>query len=267
MQESEWGVFLSSFLILAREGFEAIIIVAAIIAYLVKSGNAEKTRAVYYGVFVALIASVALAYALSKITVLGGANQEIIEGVTMLIAVAVLFYVSNWMVGKAGAEAWSSYIKDKVESSIGRGSMFSLAFAAFLAVFREGAETILFYQALMATTKTYTNMLWAGIGVGSVFLVALYISIRFLSIKLPLKQFFIGTSALIAVMSLSFLGKGIKELQEGNVIGVTPVGSFDSIELLGVYPTLETLLPQAVLLVVTLATFGLQMRKSGMLKT
>ncbi|MDR3349082.1 MAG: FTR1 family iron permease [Acidaminococcales bacterium] len=262
-KESEWGVFLSSLLIITREGFEAIIVVGAIVAYLIKSGNAGKARAVYHGAFIALIASVLLAVALNNIASLSGANQEIIEGATMLVAVAVLFYVSNWMVGKAGAEAWSAYIKDKVESSLSGGSLFSLAFAAFLAVFREGAETILFYQALMGTTKLYTNMIWAGLGVGCALLAVIYAAIRFLSIKLPLKQFFIGTSSLLAVMAFSFLGKGIKELQEGNVIGVTPVGSFDSVELLGIYPTLETLLPQAVLLAVTLATFSLQMRKSG----
>jgi high-affinity iron transporter len=264
-KETEWGVFLGALLIITREGFEAIIIVGAIIAYLIKSGNAEKTRAVYHGAFIALIASVLLAFALNNIASLGGANQEIIEGVTMLIAVAVLFYVSNWMVSKAGAEAWSGYIKSKVEKSLGGGSLFSLAFAAFLAVFREGAETILFYQALMGTTKTYTNMIWAGLGVGCVLLVVIYAAIRFLSIKIPLKPFFIGTSALLAVMSLSFLGSGIKELQEGNVISVTPVGGFDSIDLLGIYPTMETLLPQAVLLAVTLITFGLQMRKMNAL--
>ncbi|MDR2184250.1 MAG: FTR1 family iron permease, partial [Treponema sp.] len=190
----------------------------------------------------------------------GGQNQEIIEGATMLLAVAVLFYVSNWMVSKAEAEAWAGYIEDKVQSSISRGSMFSLAFAAFLAVFREGAETILFYQALLASTETYINMIWLGLGVGIIALVVIYILIRVLSLRLPLKPFFLGTSILLFAMSITFIGNGVKELQEGNVIGVTPVPGVVSIDILGIYPTLETLIPQAVLLGITITTFVIQIR-------
>jgi high-affinity iron transporter len=260
--ESPLVVFLGSLLIIVREGFEAIIIVGAIIAYLLKSGNKKSTRPVYWGSLIALGVSVLMAWILNRITsVAGGQNQEIIEGATMLLAVAVLFYVSNWMVSKAEAEAWTSYIEGKVQASIGRGSMFSLAFAAFLAVFREGAETILFYQALLASTESYINMIWLGLGVGVVALVIIYILIRVLSIRLPLKPFFLGTSVLLFVMSITFVGNGVKELQEGNVIGVTPVSGVASIDILGIYPTLETLIPQLVLLVITVLTFIIQIRR------
>jgi high-affinity iron transporter len=165
------------------------------------------------------------------------------------------------MVSKAEAEAWSSYIEGKVQSSITRGSMFSLAFAAFLAVFREGAETILFYQALLASTETYINMIWLGLGIGIIALVIIYILIRVLSIRLPLKPFFLGTSVLLFVMSITFVGNGIKELQEGNVIGVTPVSGIGSVDILGFYPTLETLIPQLAFLAITAATFIIQIRR------
>jgi high-affinity iron transporter len=192
-----------------------------------------------------------------------GRNQEIIEGATMLLAVGVLFYVSNWMVSKAEAEAWSGYIEGKVKASITKGSMFSLAFAAFLAVFREGAETILFYQALLAGNQNYINMIWVGLGVGIVLLVIIYILIRFLSIKLPLKPFFLGTSILLFVMSVAFTGSGIKELQEGNVIPVTMLPfNFITVDILGIYPTLETLIPQILLLGITIATFIIQLRRN-----
>ncbi|MHB9291726.1 FTR1 family iron permease [Hollandina sp. SP2] len=262
--ESALGVFLSSLLIILREGFEAIIIVGAIVAYLLKSGSKDKTRPVYIGSIIALAASVVMAWILNMITstVAGGQSQEIIEGATMLLAVVVLFYVSNWMVSKSEAEAWTNYIAGKVQSSIDKGSMFSLAFAAFLAVFREGAETILFYQALLASTDAYTSMIWAGLGVGAVALVAVYILIRVLSIRLPLKPFFLGTSVLLFIMSITFVGNGIKELQEGNVIGVTPVAWIGSVDILGIYPTLETLIPQVVLLAVTVGTFVIQIRRT-----
>ena len=261
-KESALGVFLASLLIITREGFEAIIIVGAIIAYLVKSGNKEKTGAVYWGSVIALGASVIMAFILNSLSGASGANQEITEGLTMLLAVVVLFYVSNWMVSKSESAAWTSYIEGKVQSSITRGSVFSLAFAAFLAVFREGAETILFYQALLAGTKTYLNMVWLGLGVGCVALVIIYLLIRFMSIKLPLQPFFLGTSILLFVMSISFVGSGVKELQEGNLVGVTPVSGITSVDILGIYPTLETLIPQAVLLALTIVTFVVQIRKT-----
>ncbi|HWQ41254.1 MAG TPA: FTR1 family protein [Desulfosporosinus sp.] len=260
-KESQVSVLLASLLIITREGFEAIIIVGAIIAYLIKSGNKQKTSAVYWGSLIALAASVLMAVLLSKLSGLSGANQEIIEGMTMLVAVVVLFYVSNWMVSKAEAAVWTNYIEGKVQSSITKGSLFSLAFAAFLAVFREGAETILFYKALLAGTKTYINMVWVGLGIGCVVLVIIYLLIRFVSIKLPLKPFFLGTSILMFIMSISFVGSGIKELQEGNVVGVTSVPGISSFDLLGIYPTLETLIPQILLLALTVGTFIVHIRK------
>jgi high-affinity iron transporter len=204
-----------------------------------------------------------MAWVLNALTsTASGRNQEIIEGATMLLAVGVLFYVSNWMVSKAEAEAWASYIEGKVQNSITRGSMFSLAFAAFLAVFREGAETILFYQALLAGNQNYVNMVWLGFGIGSAALVVVYILIRVLSLRLPLKPFFLGTSVLLFVMSVSFIGAGIKEFQEGNVIPVTLLPFNFTVDILGIYPTLQTLIPQAVLLAVTIATFVIQLRRN-----
>jgi high-affinity iron transporter len=263
--ESALGVFLGSLLIILREGFEAILIVGAIVAYLLKSGNKKGTVSVYWGSLIALAFSVVMAWVLNALTsTASGRNQEIIEGATMLLAVAVLFYVSNWMVSKAEAEVWTGYIEGKVQASITRGSMFSLAFAAFLAVFREGAETILFYQALLAGNQNYLNMIWLGLGVGSVALVIIYILIRVLSLRIPLKPFFLGTSVLLFVMSVAFTGSGIKELQEGGVIPVTMTPfNFITVDILGIYPTLETLIPQVVLLGITIATFVIQIRRNA----
>jgi high-affinity iron transporter len=261
--ENAFGVFLGSLLIIVREGFEAILVVGAIVAYLHKSGNKKNVIPVYWGAIIALGVSVVMAWALNKLSgASSGQNQEILEGATMLVAVLVLFYVSNWMVSKAESGAWSAYIEGKVQSGISRGSVFSLAFAAFLAVFREGAETILFYQALLANTKTHLDMVWLGIAIGAAALVVIYILIRLLSLRLPLKPFFLGTSILLFAMSIAFAGNGIKELQEGNLVGVTPVPFVQSVSVLGIFPTVETLVPQIILLAVTVATFALQLKKS-----
>ncbi|MDR2743207.1 MAG: FTR1 family iron permease [Treponema sp.] len=258
--ENAVAVFLGSLFIILRDGFEAILIVSAIIAYLIKSGNKKKTKAVYLGSLVALGASVVMAFAFNALA--GAAeSRELVEGITVLFAVAVLFYVSNWMVGKAEAAAWTGYIEGKVQSSVAKGSLFSLASAAFLAVFREGAELILFYWALLVDTQTYVSMVWAGLGVGCAVLVVIYILIRFMSVRIPLKPFFMGTSVVLSIMAVSLIGTGVKNLQTANVVGVSPVSGIASFDLLGIYPTVETLIPQGVLLAVLMVTFAFQIRK------
>jgi high-affinity iron transporter len=253
-EESPWGVFLASLVIILREGFEAILVIAAIAAYLIRSGNGRQTRVVYASGVAALVASAAAAVAIQYVFQVSGANQEIIEGVAMLLAVFVLFFVSNWMISKAEAEAWKNYIEGKVQTAVETGSSFALGAAAFLAVFREGAETILFYQALLAETKTYSNMLWGGFAVGCAALVVIFALVRYGSLVIPVRAFFMGTSILMYIMSIAFAGGGVKELQEADVVSVTPVNFVESIDILGIYPTLETLLPQAVLLVLAVVS-------------
>ena len=261
-EESGWTIFVASLLILLREGLEAILVVAAIAAYLVRSGNGAMTRVVYINGVAAVVVSAVLAIALQKLFSISGANQEILEGVTMLLAVVVLFFVSNWMVSKAEAEAWKGYIEGKVSSAVTTGSSFALGAAAFLAVFREGAETILFYQALLADAENYMHMVWYGFAAGTICLVGLFILIRYGSMRIPLRPFFIGTSILMYIMAIAFAGGGIKELQEADVVPVTPVSFVSSIDLLGIYPTVETLLPQAVLVVLAIASYFYYTKKS-----
>ena len=252
--------FLGAFGIIVREGLEAILVIAAIIAYLTKSGNGKSLKNVYIGaaagVIASFIAAAILAWA-KQAFVGAGIAQEVIEGITALIAVCVLFYVSNWMISKAEAASWSRYIDGKVQSSVEQGSSFALAFTAFLSVFREGAEVVLFYQPMLAEGNP--GMVWAGFGVGCVLLVFVYLAITKLSVKLPIKVFFTATSILMAVMCVSFLGSGIKELAEGNVFDLTlrvpGVPENDVIQIFGIYPWLETLLPQLILAVILLVTF------------
>ena len=254
------ATFLGAFGIIVREGLEAILIIAAIIAYLVKSGNAKSLKNVYIGAIAGIAASFAAAAVLAwakQAFVGAGIAQEIIEGITALIAVCVLFYVSNWMISKAEAASWSRYIDSRVQSSVEQGSAFALAFTAFLSVFREGAEVVLFYQPMLSEGNP--GMVWAGFGVGCILLVFVYLAITRLSIKLPIKVFFTATSILMAVMCVSFLGSGIKELAEGNVfdlaLRVPGVPENDVIQIFGIYPWLETLLPQLILAVILLVTF------------
>ena len=252
--------FLGAFGIIVREGLEAILVIAGMIAYLVKSGNQKTLRNVYIGSVLGIIASFAAAWLLSylkRVWTGAGQSQEVIEGITALIAVCVLFYVSNWMISKSEAASWSRYIDGKVQSSVETGSSFALAFTAFLSVFREGAEVVLFYQPMLSEGNP--GMVWAGFGTGCILLVFVYLAITKLSIRLPIKVFFTATSILMAVMCVSFLGSGIKELAEGNVFDLTlnvpGIPENDVIQIFGIYPWLETLVPQLILAIILLVTF------------
>ena len=256
----QWLTFLGSFGIIVREGLEAILVIAAIIAYLVKSGNAASLKNVYIGALAGILASFAAAavlYFVKQAVAGAGIAQELIEGITALIAVCVLFYVSNWMISKAEVAAWSGYIDSRVRSGLEKRSAFTLAFTAFLSVFREGAEVVLFYQPMLQEGNA--GMVWAGFGAGVVVLVFVYLAITKLSVRLPIKVFFTATSILMAVMCVSFLGSGIKELAEGGLFDLTlrvpGIPENDIIQIFGIYPYLETLVPQLILSIILLITF------------
>ena len=253
-KESGWSVFLASFIIIFREGLEAILVIAAISAYLVRSNNKPMLKVVYLSSLFAVFASVLAAIALHTVVGLSGANQEIMEGGAMLLATVVLFFISNWMLSKSESEAWKNYVEGKVQSAVSTGSSFALGFAAFLAVFREGAETIIFYQAMLADAKEHMDMVWYGLGVGTIVLTVVFVVIRFGTVKLPLKPFFICTSALMYLMAIAFAGGGVKELQEADIIQVTPVDFVHSVEILGIYPTVETLVPQLFMIMAVIAS-------------
>lgn len=222
-------------------------------AYLIKTGNTRMVRSVYVGSVAAIGASVLLAWALESL--MGdssGVARELLEGWTMFLAVAILFYVSNWMLSKADTEAWTHYINEKVQQSIDRKSQMTLVFAAFIAVLREGAELILFYKASFSGGMNSTPHIVYGILAGTVVLVAVYVAFRYFSVKLPLKPFFLFTSILLFVLCVSFMGKGVVELTEADVIvGRTTIPAMNgfSIESLSIYDRAETLIPQIMLVI------------------
>ena len=254
----EWMTFIVAFGLLVREGLEAILVIVAIVAYLIKTGNKHMLGGVYWGSFAAILASVALAWVLE--TVMGensGVARELLEGWTMFLAVAVLFYVSNWMLSKADTIAWENYIGGKVQQSIDSKSQWTLIFAAFIAVMREGAELILFYEASFTGGRDDPMYILYGILAGTAVLAAVWIAFRYFSVKLPLKPFFLFTSILLFLMCVSFMGKGVQELTEADVITgrtVIPAMKGFSIEVLSIYDRAETLIPQVMLVIAALWT-------------
>ncbi len=252
------SLFIYSLMIILREGFEALLIVTAIIAYLVKSGNASRLNIVYSSLFTAIVLSFVTAFAMNLIFgTAAGQNREILEGSVMLVAAALLLYVSYWLLSNASAKRWNNYIKGQIKESLDDNSVRALWFTVFLAVYREGAETVLFYQALIAdatTTLDYTALM-GGFLAGSVLLLILYFVMKFTAIRLPIKPFFIVTGLFIYVMSFMFIGQGIMEFVEGKIFEPTLIMGMPTITFLGIYPYVETIIPQAIVL--SLGLWGL----------
>jgi high-affinity iron transporter len=247
-----WGVFFESFVIIVREGFEAILVLGAVVAFLIKTGNRARLRDIWWGAGVGVAASAILAVALGTILKHVPASQDTIEGVTMLIAVIVLFSVSYWLLSKVEAAKWQKFIRDKVNAALSNGGMFALAFVAFLAVFREGAETALFYQALFTRGGDIVMPVSFGLLSGSATLAVIFTLFWRFGLRIPLRPFFAVTSALLYYMALVFAGTGVKELQEANVLPRTLIPGFPHLDLIGLYPTVETLMAQGVLIVLLL---------------
>ncbi|MEW6144842.1 MAG: cytochrome c/FTR1 family iron permease [Thermodesulfobacteriota bacterium] len=247
-QSSNILSFLNSFSIIVREGLEAILIIAAIIAFMGATGAKKQIKYVHYGWILALAAGI-LTWLLARTVIsISGAQREVIEGVTSLVAAAVLFYVSYWLISKIEVRVWKQYIQGKVEKALSKGSVIALASVSFFAVYREAFETVLFYQALwFQSEKSQAAILW-GLVAGALLLIVLFYVIFKLALRIPLKYLFSVTSMFLYLLSFILLGKGINELQEAGIVGATPAGFIPHIDILGLYPTLETALPQALLL-------------------
>jgi high-affinity iron transporter len=241
-------LFTNSFSIILREALEAILIIAAIIAFLINTGSRQTIRYIHYGWVSAIAAGLVTWYLARSVISISGASRELIEGITSLLAAAVLFYVSYWLISKIEVGKWKHYIKSKVETAINKKSVLALASVSFLAVYREAFETVLFYQALGYQAEgNITPIVWgfaAGIAVTAIIG---YLVFK-LAVRIPLKYFFSATSLLLYFLCFILIGKGIHELQGAGIFGITFVNYIPRIETLGLYPTLETLIPQTVII-------------------
>ncbi|WP_418969409.1 FTR1 family protein [Alloscardovia omnicolens] len=248
--------FGQAFIILLREGLEAILVVAAVIAYLAKQGLKRMFRYIYAGVVAGIAASAVMAAALTFIFKAAGSHQEVFEGITALIAMVMLLYTSNWMLSKSSHEAWSAYVDEKTKKSISHGSVMSLALLSFLAVFREGAETVIFYEALMSMTtdNDYMPIVWGALA-ATVALIAIFLIIRFTSVKIPYKQFFTVMSILLSVLVVIFAGSGLHELIEADVFDGIYMANWPTNDFLGLYPYVQTVVFQIVMAIIVIALY------------
>ena len=254
--------FTSALAILLREGLEAILVVAAMAAFLVKTGRREGLPWLHAGWSLALLAGIGTWVLSSWVISISGAARELTEGVTALAAAAILFYVGFWMHSRARAEQWQAYIRDQLHGALARSTLWTLALVSFLAVYREVFETVLFYQALAAQVSAGAeSAIFAGVGVAVLCLALVTVAIQRFGMRLPLSQFFAVTAWFLIALAVIFTGKGVAALQEAGRLPMDPV-AFPRIDLLGIYPNVEGLSLQALVLLLAVGVMVWQKRRA-----
>jgi high-affinity iron transporter len=246
--------FLYSSGILFREGLEALLVIIALVAAVRQAGHTARTRDIYAGAMIALVCSLLLAWAVRHM--LGDNTSDTLEGVFQLLAVVTLFYVSSWITSKSQAKQWKNFISAQVEAARrSRGPSLALGLTAFLAVMREGAETIVFFQALMAgaTQSAERHAIFIGVVAGGLALAIAFIGLHKVTFMIPIGPVFKATSVLLYALAVIFAGQGVASFQESGVIGATFVSHVPTIPMLGLYPTIQTLIAQGILLILAMA--------------
>ncbi|WP_223589667.1 FTR1 family iron permease [Neobacillus bataviensis] len=248
-------------LILLREGLEGLLIVATLIAFLKKMGQQTKQKWIWAGVAAGVLASAVLAVIInivfSKIT--AASSREYIEGITGVIAVVMMLTIGAWLHNKSSIGNWNKYINQQMQEAIARGSLLSFAFISFLSVFREGAETIIFYAGITPYISLQQLILGVLLAVG--LLVIVGFAIIHYSVKIPIRLFFKAATLLIYFLAFKILGISLHALQVSNVLSTSTVQNLPFIDWMGLYPTWETTLTQALLVaVIILMTWTVKKR-------
>ena len=245
--------FTSSLIILLREGLEAILVLAAIITFLIKTDRRDAVIYVHMGWIAALLAGIVTWYVTKQIIDYSSVSRTLTEGFTALFAAAMLLYVGYWLHNHSHADRWKTFIQGRIHDTVSNGAVWGLVFISFVAVYREVAETVLFYETLWLQTDPshYSYLLGGFVSAAFILLAMAWLMFR-LSIKLPLRLFFRANAALLTVLAVIFAGKGIAALQEAGKLRIDPI-NFPEIHLLGIYPTLESIGLQLILVTLTVA--------------
>ncbi len=240
--------FVSSMLILLREGLEAILVVSAIVAFTVKTGRRDASPYIHAG-WIGAVALGGITWVIARYVLsISGANRELTEGITALLAAAMLLYVGWWLHSRSNAQAWNRFIREQISTALNQRTLWAMAGVSFFVVYREIFEVILFYETLwsQAGAAGHAAVLW-GMAVAALLLILVGGMILRYSVRLPIGPFFTFSSTLLALMAVVFVGNGFAALQEAGVLETTTVRFF-SLPLLGIHPTAQSLVPQALTL-------------------
>ena len=247
------GTFVQAAIILLREGLEALLVIAALAAYLGKVGAHDRLPAFYTGAAFAVLASLGAAWAFEVFN--NGAHSDILEGVVIFLAAALMLYVSGWLLVRQDPRAWQGFLKSKADMALAKRTGIAVAVLAFLAVFREGAETVLFIHALAKTSGGFGAELFAGLAAAALALVVLFFVINAVARRLPLRPMFLATSAFLFFMAIKFIGEAIQEFQEQQLIGYTEFSGSTWLSVIGFNPTIEALALQFAVIALAIVTF------------
>jgi high-affinity iron transporter len=254
------SAFIQAAVILLREGLEAMLVIAALAGYLTKAGSGHRVTALYGGGLAAVGASIIAAWLFAVLN--SGEHSDILEGVIILFAAALMLYVSGWLMVKQDPRGWQGYLAQKADNALARDTAWAVGALAFLAVFREGAETVLFINALASTEGGWSAGLFAGLAAAAAGLAVLFYFINLIAQRIPLRPLFIITSAFLFAMAIKFIGEAVQEFQEQAMLPVTDVNGGTWLTALGLNPTLEALSLQLLVILFALATYSVFQRNS-----
>jgi high-affinity iron transporter len=254
------SVFVQAAMILLREGLEAMLVIAALAAYLTKADARDRLVALYGGAVAAIFASIIAAWLFNTFN--EGQHNDIVEAFVILAAAALMLYVSGWLLVRQDPRAWQAYLKQRAEGALAKGTGFAIAALAFLAVFREGAETVLFITALASTSGGWSGGLFEGLLAAAIGLLVLFFVINAVASRLPMRAVFLVTSAFLFIMAIKLIGNAIQEFQEQLIVPSNPVGAMAWLLDIGFNPTREALAAQALVILFAIATFLLWQRNA-----
>jgi high-affinity iron transporter len=252
------SVAVESFFILLREGLEALLVIAALSAFLQRAGEGHRRGALFWGSLAALLASLAAAWIFYRY--FGGAHDDLTEAVVMAVAAALLLYVSGWLWLRRDPAGWQRHLQHHADRALQADGPWLLASIAFLAVFREGAETILFLHAVAAGAGTGLSGMALGLAAAALLLILIYLAMTKLALRLPLRPVFAVTSVILFLLGLRFIGGALQEFQE---LGWVP---YDYVDLpawavqAGINPSIQAIGLQMALLLAAALFAALQSR-------
>ncbi|MBA4037592.1 MAG: iron permease FTR1 [Bradyrhizobium sp.] len=258
------SAFVQAAVILLREGLEAMLVIAALAGYLTKVGAGHRIKALYGGALVAVAASFVAAWLFAVLN--SGDHSDVLEGFIILLAAALMLYVSGWLMVKQDPRGWQDYLAHKADQALSQDTVWAVGALAFFAVFREGAETVLFINALAKTEGGWSAGLFAGLAAAAVALAVLFYFINLIARKLPLRPLFIITSAFLFAMAIKFIGEAVQEFQEQAIITVTDVSGSAFLTAIGLNPTLEALSIQLLVILFALATYSVVQRNNRLMR-
>lgn len=254
------SAFIQAAIILLREGLEAMLVIAALAGYLTKAGAGHRIQALYGGALAAVGASIVAAWLFAVLN--SGEHSDVLEGVIILFAAALMLYVSGWLMVKQDPKGWKDYLAHRADTALAQDTVWAVGALAFLAVFREGAETVLFINALATAEGGWSAGLFAGLGAATLGLTVLFYFINLIAQKLPLRPLFIVTSAFLFAMAIKFIGEAVQEFQEQAIISVTDVKGSAFLSAIGLNPSVEALSIQGLVILFALATYSVFQRNS-----